>query len=206
MAGSPAFAVRPATSADVKRLAAVLARAFYDDPPLVWMLPNPATRLARITVMFASVIGIESLHLGGVDVASDGEDIVGGAVWLPPGHWVPGFREQMRALPSLTWAVRSAPVRAFWFGRVLEDAHPGEPHWYLKTIGVDPARQGRGAAGLLLRSGLERCDRDRRPAYLEASTPGGVPIYERFGFRRTRDLVLPRGGPVLTAMWRPQGA
>jgi len=72
MPGSPAF-VRPATSADVKMLAAVLARAFYDDPPLVWLLPDAATRLGRVTRMFATVIGIESLRYGGVDVACAGQ-------------------------------------------------------------------------------------------------------------------------------------
>jgi hypothetical protein len=34
--------VRPATPGDVKALADVLARAFYDDPPLMWLLPDPA--------------------------------------------------------------------------------------------------------------------------------------------------------------------
>ena len=33
--------VRPAQATDVTPLAAVLARAFYDDPPFAWMLPNP---------------------------------------------------------------------------------------------------------------------------------------------------------------------
>jgi len=83
LADSPAF-VRPATPADVPMLAAVLARAFYDDPPLMWLLPDPARRLDRVTRMFATVIGIESLRYGGVDVVCAGGKILGGAVWLPP--------------------------------------------------------------------------------------------------------------------------
>jgi GNAT superfamily N-acetyltransferase len=201
MAGRPAL-VRSATSADVKKLAAVLAQAFYEDPPLIWLLPDPATRLGRITRMFAAVIGIESLRYGGVDVACAGEKILGGAIWLPPGHWQPGFREQIRAVPQHARALVAAWGRAARYGHALEDGHPKEPHWYLKAIGVDPAWQGRGVASLLLRSRLNRCDQDGQPAYLEASQPDGLALYEHFGFRRTGNLDMPEGAPVVTAMWR----
>lgn len=202
MAGSPALVLRPATSADVPTLATVLARAFYDDPPTMWLLPDPATRLARLTRMFATAIGIEALQHGGVDIAWDGEEMLGGAIWLPPGHWEPGLGEKIQGMPHYARVMAGAWARALPYGRALGAAHPREPHWYLKAVGVDPEAQGRGAAGLLLRSGLERCDADAKPAYLEASTPSHVPLYERFGFRRTGELALPRGAPVLTAMWR----
>jgi GNAT superfamily N-acetyltransferase len=204
MAGIPAL-VRPATSADVKKLAAVLARAFYDYPPWIWLLPNPATRLARLTRMFATVIGIESLRYGGVEIACGGEEILGGAIWLPPGHWQPDFREQIKATPNLALAFAAAWGRAARFGRAVEDAHPKEPHWYLLAIGVDSGWQGRGIASLLLRSRLKRCDEDGQPAYLETSKPDGVSLYEHFGFRRIGNVDMPEGAPVLTAMWRAPG-
>jgi GNAT superfamily N-acetyltransferase len=205
MAGSPAL-VRPATSADVKPLAVVLARAFYEDPPLIWLLPDPARRLGRVTRMFATVIGIESLRYGGVDIACDGEKILGGAIWLPPGHWHVGLREQIQAVPNYALVLATAWDRAARYGRALEHAHPREPHWYLKAIGVDPDWQGRGVASLLLRSRLNRCDQDGQPAYLEASKPDGISLYEHFGFRRTGDLDMPEGVPVITAMWRDPAA
>lgn len=202
MAGSPALVLRSATSADVKKLAAVLARAFYDDPPLVWLLPDPAKRLGRVTRMFATVIGIESLRYGGVEVVCNGAEITGGAVWLPPGHWQPGFREKVQGAPHYAWALATAWTRVGRYGRALDGGRPKEPHWYLKAIGVDPAWQGRGVAGLLLRSRLQRCDQDGQPAYLEVSTPQGVPLYERYGFVRIGNLGMPEGAPVVTGMWR----
>jgi GNAT superfamily N-acetyltransferase len=204
-AGRPAL-IRPATSADVKMLAAVMARAFYDDPPLVWLLPDPATRLGRVTRMFETVIGIESLRYGGVDVACRGGKILGGAIWLPPGHPRPGFREQIQAVPNHVRALATALGRAARYGRALEGAHPKEPHWYLKAIGIDPAWQGLGLASLLLRSRLDRCDRDGQPAYLETSKPDRVWMYEHFGFRRIGNLDMPEGAPVQTAMWRVPAA
>lgn len=183
-------------------LAAVLARAFTDDPPMVWLLPDPATRLGRLTRMFATIIGIESLPYGGVDVACAGEEILGGAIWMPPGRWQPRLREKIRAAPGHWRAVLTGEVRAARMGHALSRGHPKEPHWYLKSIGIDPSCQGRGAAGLLLRSRLECCDRDGQPAYLEASKPEGIPLYERFGFRRTGEVAMPPGAPVVTKMWR----
>lgn len=202
MAGSPALALRPATSADVKKLAVLLARAFYDDPPLVWLLPNPATRPGRVARMFAAIIGIESLRYGGVDIACGGEEILGGAIWLPPAHWQPGFLAQLHAAPDHVRALTSAWPRAAKYGRAMEEAHPKEPHWYLKVIGVDPAWQGRGVGSVLLRSRLKRCDEDRQPAYLEVATEDGVSLYEHFGFRRIGSLNMPEGAPAVTTMWR----
>ena len=202
MVGNPALALRPTTSVDVKKLAALMARAFLDDPPLTWLLPDPATRLGRITRMFATVIGIESLRYGGVDIACGGEEILGGAIWLPPGHWQPGLRVQIHTVPSYVRALAAGWGRAARYGHALEEAHPKEPHWYLKAIGVDPAWQGRGVASSLLRSRLECCDQEGQPAYLEASKPDNIPLYEHFGFRCTGNLDMPEGAPVITAMWR----
>jgi ribosomal protein S18 acetylase RimI-like enzyme len=111
--------------------------------------------------------------------------------------------------------VRSTPTLARLLGRRLRtislglsevDAiHPQRPHWYLATIGTDPAAQGQGLGAALLRSGLRRSDEQRLPTYLEASTERNVAYYERFGFDVTKEVRLP-DGPTLWAMWRPPGA
>lgn len=202
MKRSKAIDVRPATDADVQSLAVVMARAFYDDPPLIWLLPDPATRLSRVTSVFATIIGIESLRLGGVDVACSDGEILGGAIWLPPGHRQAGIRDQIRAVPRHARALGWLPGRASRLARAFSAARPRVPHWYLKAIGVDPIWQGNGVAGLLLRSRLQRCDQAGQPAYLEASRPGGVPMYQHFGFRPTMNLAMPEDAPIITAMWR----
>ncbi len=60
--------------------------------------------------------------------------------------------------------------------------HPSEPHWYLSLLGVDPLHQNQGYGSALLRHGLSRCDHDHTLAYLEASSPRSLPLYERHGF------------------------
>ena len=67
------------------------------------------------------------------------------------------------------------------------------PYWYLEIIATRPDWQGKGAAGKLLRWGLERADQQGVEVYLEAS-PDGKPIYEHFGFEEVERLVVDLDG------------
>lgn len=202
----PGLTVRPATSADVKPLAAVLARAFYDDPPSMWLLPDPRTRQAHLRRLFATIMHAGALRGRTVEIACAGDEIAGGTIWLPPGHWLPSLPAQLRSLPAYGFALGRRLGAGMALTQALARVHPQEPHWYLDTIGVDPAHQGRGVAGALLRSRLRRCDADGQPAYLESSKPANVPFYEHFGFQAKETPELPAGAPVITIMWRPAGS
>ena len=200
-----AISVQTARTADVRELAKVLGRAFFDDPPFVWMLPDERSRERRAAGVFRAILRSQAMRYGGVDVASDGAAIVGGAIWLPPGHWAPTTGEQLRSLPGHARALGRGMGRATDLVAAMVKHHPREEHWYLYAIGVDPARQGQGIASALLRSRLARCDADAMPAYLESTKSGNVPLYEHFGFEVTGTLNPPKGAPPLTAMWRYPG-
>jgi ribosomal protein S18 acetylase RimI-like enzyme len=211
MAGIP-VSVRTARKTDVRELAGVLGRAFFDDPPFVWMLPDERSRERRAAGVFGAILRSHAMRYGGVDVATGGAGIgggagiAGGAIWLPPGHWAPTVGQQVRALAGNARALGRRVGPASELAAAMGHHHPREEHWYLYAIGTDPARQGQGVASALLRSGLARCDADARPAYLESTKAGSVPLYEHFGFEVTGILNPPRGAPPLTAMWRsPRG-
>jgi GNAT superfamily N-acetyltransferase len=184
----------------------VLARAFYDDPQVVWLLPEPNTRQARLRRVFATIMRTQALRHRAVEVACAGDEIAGGGIWLPPGQWLPAVPAQLLSLPAYTYAFGRRFRAAGALAQALARVHPGEPHWYLNTIGVDPGHQGRGVAGTLLRSRLRRCDQAGQPAYLESSKPANVPLYRHFGFGPAQTPPLPDGAPVITAMWRPAAA
>jgi GNAT superfamily N-acetyltransferase len=65
----------------------------------------------------------------------------------------------------------------------------GRKHWYLELVATRPEYRRKGAAGLLLRWGLEKADQEEVEAYLEAS-PEGKPVYEHFGFWEVERLVV----------------
>ena len=55
-------------------------------------------------------------------------------------------------------------------------------HIDLEFIATLPEHQGKGAAGRMIRWGLEQADRDCLEAYVEAS-PVSVPVYEHYGWK-----------------------
>lgn len=195
--------VRSAGPRDVRAIAKVLADAFDDDPPFVWIVPNDATRKRRLRRYFATELRRHALRHGAVEVAVDDGRVIGAAMWLPPSQWLAPPIGQLVSLPGFAWAFGR---RLRVAGAVVEAAygvHPRTPvHWYLHAIGVSPQCQGRGVGAALLRSRLSRCDADGAPAYLESSKLANVPLYEHMGFVVTGTLDLPVDAPVVTAMWR----
>jgi GNAT superfamily N-acetyltransferase len=194
--------LRAVTAADVPAVSAVLARAFDDDPVMGLLFPDPAARPVGLTRLFRILV---RRHLSGraVQAATDEHGtILAAALWDPPLRWrSPAWRELL-ALPAYAWAFRGRLGVAGRTTAAIEAAHPAGPHWYLAVVGTEPAAQGTGVGSALLRSRLERCDRDGSPAYLESSKETNIPVYEHLGFRVTGEITVPGGGPVLWPMWR----
>lgn len=196
--------VRKATAGDAPRLASALARAFYGDPVMEWFLPDKARRVRRGERMF------ESIFLRRICLAHDEtyttEDLVGGALWMPPGKWQLGLLDNLRLLPHMAMAWGRNLPRALRSLGYLDKKHPHEPHYYLFILGVEPEWQGKGIGTSLMRPILDRCDEEKLPAYLEASTPRNRELYRRNGFEVVEEIELPGGGPPLWRMWREPGA
>jgi GNAT superfamily N-acetyltransferase len=194
--------LRAPTKRDVRGLAGVLARAFYEDPVMTWMVPSDSARAKVNFRIFATLARHHFVPRGGSAVASRDGIIGGAALWDPPGQRKSSRVEELRMMPGLMWAMRS---RALAMGQVIElmeANHPEEPHWYLMLIGTDPSVRGASFGQTLMRSRLDRCDTEGVPAYLENSNPTNEAFYLRFGFDVTGEIQLPDGGPKLWPMWR----
>ncbi|CAM4261701.1 GNAT family N-acetyltransferase [Mycobacterium basiliense] len=194
--------MRPATKGDIRELAHTLAEAFYDDPVMVWMLPDDTRRAAQLLRVFAIMTRRHHLGLGGVEVAANGAGIGAAALWDPPGHWRETVVAQAVMMPSLLRALGRQTGLGLAVQEAMRAAHPEEPHWYLAVIGSGLSVRGHGFGRALMHSRLDRCDAEYCPAYLESSKPENVPYYERFGFVVTGEITLPRGGPPMWSMWR----
>ena len=185
---------RLATADDAPRLATMLARAFDDDPVMMWAHPDARRRPRRGAMFFSGRLRSLLPH----ELSWTTDDLAGAALWAPADAWAAPAAELVRGLPYLSW--RRAPVVFYGLGRV-EQVHPREPHYYLSVLGVDPARQHAGIGSRLLAPGIDVCDREGVPAYLETGKERNVRFYERHGFRVTREMTLPRG-PRVWLMWR----
>jgi ribosomal protein S18 acetylase RimI-like enzyme len=182
----------------------VLVRAFDADPVANYLLRRDAARTRGFELCFGAFLKHATMPYGETWIADGG---AGAALWTPPGHWDVGLRSALAMGPSLLRAVGwSRAVRMAIAANRVQRKHPRPPHFYLFAIGVDPERQGRGIGGALLGAVLERCDAQRVPAYLEASTPDNRRLYERYGFRPTDEVRMAPDAPPMWLMWRePRG-
>lgn len=175
----------------------VLARAFWDDPVMAYLLPNERSRYRRLRHFYRGAIRLFRPKGPSLTTA----DLSGVALWTEPGRWKATPREAARWILPTIRALGTATLRGKELMELIEHHHPTDPHWYLALLGTDPARQGLGVGSALIRAVTDTCDRDGTAAFLESSKLENVAYYERFGFEVTDELSVP-GGPMLWSMWR----
>jgi GNAT superfamily N-acetyltransferase len=189
--------IRTATVADAERCLAVLTLAFGSDPPCRWAWPDPQQYLEAFP-RFARAFGGGAIDL---ETAHYYEGFSGIALWLPPGA-APDEESLVRVIQdTVADKLRDAMFSMF---EQMDAYHPGEPHWHLPLIGVDPASQNRGIGSALQRHVLDQCDRQQLLAYLEATSPRNVPLYERHGFEALGSIQVADSPPIVPMLRKPR--
>jgi GNAT superfamily N-acetyltransferase len=187
--------VRKATADEAETLAAILGRAFYDDPAMRWAITDDRRRGELLEQSFG--LYLRKLWLKQDECYTTGGS-VGAIVWERPGQWKVGIIDQLRLLPSMARINGRLLPRILRGLAALEANHPAEPHYYLPFVGVEPEWQGRGLGTALMRPVLDRCDAEKVPAYLEAKREllrdlEAVTLVERANSRRARRSLGPLG-------------
>lgn len=191
-ASATAFRPRKATAADLTGVTETLALSFYDDPVVMWCIGDGSRRRQLLPGFFGAVA--ESYLAYDETYAVD--EGVSAAVWATPGA------EDEEELPAvLGEIVEEYAERLFEILGLMEAKHPVEPHYYLFLLGTRPEWQGRGLGSSLMAPVFEKCDRDRVPAYLEATSERNKQLYLRHGFEVVDEISLP-DGPTMWPMWR----
>ncbi|MBP2337971.1 GNAT superfamily N-acetyltransferase [Saccharothrix coeruleofusca] len=176
--------IRTATPAEADRVARAYAEACVDEAVTGWVFQGDAV---PFPALLASLD--DPLRGGGVVVAEGPDGIEGVSTWVDSGGDAPHQPAEQPLSP------RMAAVLA-----LTAERHPAVPHLYLASMVVLPAARGRGVGSAILR---HRLTGERRPVYLEASTPRAARLYARHGFRPLgEEIALPWGGPRLRPMWR----
>lgn len=189
--------IRTATVADGERCLAVLTLAFSSDPPCRWTWPDPQQYFEAFP-RFARAFGGGAIQHG---TAYYFEGFSGVAFWLSPGVG-PDEESLMRVIEETVAAERKNAILSMF--EQMESYHPREPHWHLPLIGVDPASQSRGVGSAQQRHILEQCDRQKVLAYLEATSPRNVSLYERHGFEALGSIQVADSPPVVPMLRKPR--
>jgi ribosomal protein S18 acetylase RimI-like enzyme len=193
--------IRTATAGDLDAVVAVLTAAFQDDPAMSWAWPDQAVRPRRLAALWRFMAAEGYLPRGAATVVPGGD---AAALWMAPGDlldeefWAANARRFVEGLEGDIERLR-------WLADATDASHPHDrDHWYLFSIGVSPAAQGRRLGSALLAHTLAAADAERAPAYLEASSTRSRALYERFGFEVVGQIDLP-DGPPMWPMWREPG-
>ena len=193
--------VRPAAAAEIPALAGVLARAFAADPMVRWPFVTSDDLPSRIRAMF-ELVDTPYAGEGWIWTAGQGLGVMS---LLPPGS---AARERELGEATAPALATLTPDRGERYERLwawIWSMLPAEPHWLLDQVAVEPAAQGRGIGGAMLRFAIERAQRDGLPLFLETGVPANVPLYERFGFCTMCEADAPGGGPRIWFMRRDPG-
>lgn len=190
---------RPAVWNDAGPISETLGRAFHDDPAMCHVLPDESTRPQKLPRLFRLMFKL-GLPYGACDVTNGFEAV---ALWRPPSQWhIPFYQYITNGAEFLNVFGGRGALHVMTVMDHIEKQHPKEPHYYLQAIGTDPAKQGKGYGGVVMRRHLAVADEARMPCYLESSKDTNIPIYQSFGFEVTGEIRLPGGGPLIWPMWR----
>lgn len=184
--------VSPTTEED--KAIATLTIAFSSDPIARWFLPD-ADRYLTYWPKTITALGGNAFAAGTADSVSDSAGV---ALWLPPDV---GFDDEGLAAIATEAVAEADQEEVFGLLGQMGDYHPTGPHWYLPLMGVDAAKQSCGLGSALLRHAAERCDRDRLPAYLEATNPRNRRLYSGHGFEEL-GVIRSGGSPPMWPMLR----
>ena len=190
--------VRAATLTDADVLVSVSSTAFYDDPVMGWLFPDPSERMGHLRTIFRGLVGSFLGDEGAIHLLEGAS----ASFWRSPAfdhaHTEAGGDDRSPALPPVSLQ------RLRLLGAAVASVHPHTPHWYLNVLATSPERQGQGLGAKVLQPVLTVCDSDGVPAYLESSNPRNIGFYQRQGFEPTGEIKLPEG-PSLYPMWRQAG-
>jgi ribosomal protein S18 acetylase RimI-like enzyme len=185
----------------------MLVRAFFHDSKLTYVLPEEDVRKEKGKHLFAFELRY-GLNYGQVYATSPA--LEGVAVWLPSDRSEITLWRAMRSggMVLQRGLGKEGMKRLVAFSDQVDTYHKKHApdfHWYLFFIGVDPASQGKGYGGRLLRPLLDRMDREKLSCYLNTQNEKNIPLYEHFGFRVVEQVRLPGMEILHTGMIRKPG-
>jgi ribosomal protein S18 acetylase RimI-like enzyme len=171
-------------SSQLKPVAQMMARAFDNDPYYAYVIPDADERSRILPWLFERLFRYGQQY-GHVFITDSME---GAAMSLTPNktvfRWTGAIRTGLILFPLKLSRISNARIQVL--DGAVDRLHAGAVtgrHWYLLLLGVDPACQGKGIGGSLLKQVLDMADCDHLPCFLDTNNENNLPFYEHYGFR-----------------------
>ncbi|KAK2871831.1 hypothetical protein FQN49_002774 [Arthroderma sp. PD_2] len=196
------LALDHAKESDAQRIADIHMSAFGANYMLLAQFPTPSVREGLRKCLVEKVIEEIRDPKWAILVVRDGQKRpISFAKWCLPIYLSENYEEPPWQWPEGTdigilneWSARVDDVGR----KVIGDT----PCYRLSFMATDPQYERCGAASLLVKWGLELCNKDKVPAVLEG-TMNAVPFYQRHGFIDEGEISMnlegvgPKGESVL---------
>lgn len=178
---------------DADNASEVAARAFFNDPVLVFYLPNEDQRREKAKFILKFEI-LYAILFGEVYATSENLEAIAGwrspqNVYISPERQIECGAKDLINIFGRDFFERVAPIDNYILD--VHKKHAPFPHWFLSPIVVDPIYQGKGYASKLLRPMIERIGSEQLPIYLSTNVEKNSSMYKHFGFKIVEELVLP---------------
>jgi GNAT superfamily N-acetyltransferase len=186
--------------------AASAARAFEDDPYTVNVIPEKKKR-ANLKLAFQFYMRFALYE--GAEGYTTSPACEGVAIWSNPENkrhsWGSFLHAGNPFLPlrcGLRYVITEMRVNSFCAN--IKKIYAPKSHIYLALLAVDPVRQNKGIASVLINPLLEKCDREGLPCYLETQNVKNVSMYNHFGFEKVYEGIFPgTHSPVFGMLRKP---
>lgn len=176
--------IRVALPAEIDKITDLMDKGFSADPTVTWLQPTQK-EFSSLHHRFVELSAKPAFGYGGVHVVSD---YSGAAIWYRPGieFDATGFAKivEMASLPDRFESF-------FQLLNACKKFRPTEPYWEFELLAVDPIKHGRGIGSALMEHGLNICDAEGTPVYLESSNAANLSLYRRYGFELLSEVQLP---------------
>jgi ribosomal protein S18 acetylase RimI-like enzyme len=166
-----------------RQIAAVLARAFVDDPLVIAMCAAPpAQRERRMVWSFRMAVRGHCLAAQpGWALTRPDAAPVGAVLTTRPCVQMDISTDLLFTLRALLHMGVRTGVRGAQAARIIAAHVPPQPFTYLRTLGVHPDLRGRGLGSRLVEQ-VVRSAPASLPVYLETAKEKNVAFYTRHGF------------------------
>lgn len=182
------------TRRQIKPAAKVMARAFHEDPLMIFYIPDPVEREKKLPHLYEFLLKFTFKNGEAYATSKNLEGIA--VVFLAPnfkmniwqGVWYGGISLYFKLGPEVMKKMMNQPDIEIIHNRLAP-----KNHWYLEILAVDPKLQGRGFGRKLLKPVLQRSKQTALPCYLETQQPNNVSLYQKFGFKLLESNPLSAG-------------
>lgn len=181
---------------DQTSLSRVLARAFFHDPLLRWVIPSDMD-YARFAERYFGMQLQSAIQAGS---CFTNEAKTGVALWFGPED-NRSFLSGLLASVKTIWLLKDNIGRAYRLDELMTNYRPKNHYLHLTHLATSPEAQGKGVARTLIEPMLTRARQHNMPIYLECSNQSNLGFYRQFGFRLIDDIPVTRQGMAGPTIW-----